>query len=81
MSVLGEDIASFERMLPQLEAEHLREWVVFRGGEYVDAYPDFETAAEAAVEMFDSGPYLIRQVGAPQQIQLTAGLVFTRAHA
>lgn len=80
MSVLGADIASFERMRPELEADHLREWVVFREGRYVDAYPDFESAAEAAVEMFDAGPYLIRQVGAPLQVQLAGGMIFTRAN-
>jgi hypothetical protein len=47
----------------------------------VDAYKDFEAAASAAVELFDTGPYLIRQVGAPEQIQLTGGMIFTRAHA
>ena len=68
-------------MRPQLEENHLLEWVVFHGGRFVDAYKDFEAAASAAVERFDSGPYLIRQVGAPEQIQLTGGMIFTRANA
>jgi hypothetical protein len=80
MSVLDADIAAFQRMLPTLEAQQPRAWVVFRGGKYVDAYPDFESAAEAACELFDAGPYLIRQVGAPSQIQLPGGMIFTRAN-
>lgn len=81
MSVLDADIASFERMRPQLEAEHHLHWVVFRQGGYVASYPDFEAAAEAASDMFETGPYLIRQVGAPSQVQLPGGMVFTHAHA
>lgn len=81
MSVLEADITSFEGMREELEAEHLREWVVFQGGHFIDAYPDYETAASAAVDKFDAGPYLIRQVGAPAQIQLPGGMIFTRSHA
>lgn len=81
MSILEADIAAFERMRSELEAGHLREWVVFRDGRFVDAYPDYEAAASAAVDRFDEGPYLIRQVGAPSQIQLPGGMVFTRSHA
>ena len=81
MSILGKDIAAFERMRAQLETDHPRAWVVFHDGAYVDAYPDFETAAAEAVDRFDEGPYLIRQVGAPSAVQLPGGLIFTPSHA
>lgn len=81
MSILGKDIGSFERMRTQLEAEHPRAWVVFHDGVYVGAYPDFESAATEAVDRFDEGPYLIRQVGAPAAVQLPGGLIFTPSHA
>jgi len=81
VSVLSADIAGFERMREELEARHPLKWVVFHQGDFVDAYPDLEAAATAAVERFDAGPYLIRQVGAPPQIQLTGGIIFTHAHA
>lgn len=80
MSVLKDDIAAFEKMRSRLEAEHDREWVVFHGGEFIGAFEDFEMAAEEALERFDVGPYLIRQVGAPP-VQLPGGMVFTPAHA
>jgi hypothetical protein len=79
MTVLGDDIAAFDRMKADLEREHLNEWVLFHHGEFVDAFPDFESAAAVAVERFDAGPYLIRQVGAPP-IRLPGGMVFTPAH-
>jgi hypothetical protein len=80
MTALHEDIAAFDRMSADLEANHRNAWVVFHKGEFVGAFPDFETAAETAVERFDAGPYLIRQVGAPP-IQLPGGMIFRPAHA
>lgn len=81
MRVLSQDISAFERMRPDLEAHHRLEWVVFHDGHLIDVYPDFDAAASDAIDRFDSGPFLIRQVGAPPQVQLTGGMVFTRADA
>lgn len=81
MSALDADIASFERMRSELETQHLLDWVVFRYGAYIGAFRNFESAAEAASEMFETGPYLIRQVGAPSEVQLPGGTIFTHAHA
>lgn len=80
MSVLKDDITAFEKMRARLESEHDREWVVFHAGAFVGAFRDFEAAAEQALNRFDVGPYLIRQVGAPP-IQLPGGMVFTPAHS
>jgi hypothetical protein len=79
MAMLRDDIAAFDRMRAELESKHWNKWVVFHQGRFVDAYADFEAAAASAVERFDSGPYLIRQVGAPP-VQLPGGMVFTPAH-
>ena len=80
MAKLKQDIAAFDRMRARLEAEHQREWVVFHAGEFVGAFPDFESAATLAVERFNEGPYLIRQVGAGT-VQLPGGMIFRPAHA
>jgi hypothetical protein len=80
MGKLRQDIAAFERMKSELETNHLNEWVLFRLGRLEGCFPDFEAAAEAAVERFDHGPYLIRQVGAGA-VQLPGGMVFRPAHA
>jgi hypothetical protein len=80
MPNLTADIAAFERMRTELEADHFHEWVLFYGGQFVGAFSDFESAATAAVDRFDVGPYLIRQVGAGP-VQLPGGLVFRPAHA
>ena len=81
MSVLSADIASFEEMRSELETQHRLEWVVFYKGRFIDVYPDFDAAASDAIDRFDSGPFLIRQLGAPPQIQLTGGMIFTHSDA
>ena len=78
--VLQNEIAAFDHMRSKLEAEHLNEWVLFHRGRFVDAFPDFDSAAASAVERFDQGPYLIRQVGAPP-VLLPGGRVFTPAQS
>jgi len=80
MAGLAADIAAFERMSRELEAQHLHAWVLFEGGRFIAAFADFEAAATEAVERFDEGPYLIRQVGAGP-VQLPGGMVFRPAHA
>ena len=80
MASLQRDIAAFERMKSELEARHLRDWALFHDGAFVGVFPDFEAAATVAVDRFDSGPYLIRQVGAGP-VQLPGGMVFRPAHA
>lgn len=79
MAVLEHDIAAFDRMRSDLEAHHFSQWVIFHDGVFEGAYADFEAAAATAIERFDLGPYLIRQVGA-QAVQLPGGMVFTPAH-
>jgi hypothetical protein len=80
MAGLAADIAAFERMRGELEARHLRAWALFQGGRFIAAFPDFEAAATEAVQRFDQGPYLIRQVGAGP-VQLPGGMVFRPSHA
>ncbi|MFC5343171.1 hypothetical protein ACETK8_09000 [Brevundimonas staleyi] len=81
MSVLSADIARFEAMRTDLEHRHKLKWVVFHEGELIDIYSDFEAAASDAIDRFDTGPFLIRQIGAPPQTHLMGGMVFTHANA
>lgn len=80
MTDLHEDIAAFDRMQAGLEAEHLDEWVLFYRGKLEGLFKSFESAAEVALERFDLGPYLIRQVGAGP-VQLSGGIMMRPAHA
>jgi hypothetical protein len=80
MTDLDRDLAAFHAQLPDLESTHNGQWVVFHDGQFVGSYPDFNRAAEEAVQRFGSGPYLIKQVGAPP-ITLPASVMFNLANA
>lgn len=80
MGVLTDEIAAFERMQDRLEAEHLKEWVVFHKGRLEGVFPDFEHAAEFALDRFDREPCLIRQIGAGPT-PVGGGLIFHPANA
>ena len=79
MTSLRENIAAFDAMKRDLEIHHLGDWVVFEGGAFVKAFKTFEEAATEAVDLFENGVYLIRQVGAPP-VQLPGGMVFRPTH-
>ncbi len=78
MSSLTEEISAYESMRRDLEINHLGKWVVVHGGKLVEVYDSFELAAEAAVEQFGSGPYLIREVGAAP-VTLPASVLYPPA--
>ena len=80
MGVLANEIAAYKAMRKDLEARHPHEWAVFHGSRFEGVFPDFESAAESAMERFDLGPYLIRQIGV-ERVQLFAGMTFEPSHA
>lgn len=76
---LKDDIAAFDVMKADLEAEHFGEWVVFHAGHLVLFSSSFDEAASEALERFESGPYLIRQVGV-SAVNLPASVMYRPAH-
>ena len=72
---LTREIAAYEGMRSELETDHLGKWVVVHGGELVGLYDTFDDAAAQAIEQFGSGPYLIREIGAPP-ITLPASVLY-----
>ena len=65
MGQLDGEIATYDRMREELEANHRWEWVVIHGEELVGIFEDFQVAADTAVRRFGRGPFLIREIGAP----------------
>ncbi len=65
MTDIDRELAAYEKMRPELEAQHMSKWVLIRGGKLVGVFDSMEAAAQDAVPRFGRGPYLIRQVGAP----------------
>lgn len=64
MSKLRDEIAAYETMRQDLEADHLGKWALVHDKILVDVFDDFHRAAVDAVRQFGRGPYLIRQIGA-----------------
>jgi hypothetical protein len=75
MADLNAEIAAFERMREDLEAQSMGKWALVHDEKLFDLYESFELAAESAVHNFGAGPYLIRQIGAPP-LALPASLVY-----
>lgn len=75
------EIAAYEKVQSDLEADHWGEWVVFYGGVLQGTFGDFQKAANAAVTRFGRGPYLIQQVGTPREIHLPASLLYPPIYA
>lgn len=65
MTDIDKELAAYEKMRAELEAEHMAKWVLIQGGTLVGVFDSMEAAAQDAVPRFGRGPYLIRQVGAP----------------
>ena len=75
MDELAKDIEAYEKLRQELEAEHTGKWVLIYNQKFIALYESFEKAAEDAVKKFGSGPYLIRQIGAPP-ITLSASVMY-----
>ena len=63
-ATLEQNIAAYERMQDQLEAEHIGRWVVVDNEQFIDAFHDFQDAADLVIEKIGPG-CLLRQVGRP----------------
>jgi hypothetical protein len=79
VSDLDQEIAAYETMRGELEAKHTGKWVIVHDRVLVAVYDSFEQAAAEAVKHFGSGPYLIRQVGAPP-VALPASVMYNLTH-
>jgi hypothetical protein len=75
MSELDREITAYDAIRNDLEAHHMGKWVLLHDGKLIEVYDSFEKAAEDAVRRFGSGPYLIRQIGAPPVV-LPASLMY-----
>jgi hypothetical protein len=76
MPGLDDEIAAFNEMRGQLEADHHGEWAVVHGRKLFGPFVSFQQAATLAVKSFRYGPYLIRQIGVAR-IPLPVSLIYS----
>ena len=75
---LKNEIAAYEEMRADVEAEHLGKWALVHNEKLTGTFESLEQAAETAVEQFGRGPYLIRKIGeAP--VTLPASILYRPA--
>jgi hypothetical protein len=77
---INTDIAAYEVLRAELEANSTGKWVLIHERELVGVYGSFEETAEEAVRRFGRGPYLIRQIGAPPVV-LPASVMYRPEYA
>ena len=75
-TALDEQIAVYESMREDLERDHMGEWIVMREGTVAGYFETHWDATEAAVQRFGDGPYLIREIGAADALQIPAAVQF-----
>jgi hypothetical protein len=80
VATLDDDIAAYDQIREELEARHMGKWALLHERHLIETFDSFESAAEAAVERFGRGPYLIRQIGAPP-ITLPASVMYNPVNA
>lgn len=80
MPDLDSEIAAYEKVREELELNHLGKWVVFHDEQPAGLYDSFEAAAWDAISRFGRGPYLIRQIGAPNLV-LPSSIILNSIHA
>ena len=80
LATLEENVAVYEEMRQELEANHMHQWVVIYNTELVGTFSHFEEAADVAVTRFGPGPYHIKRIGEPP-LQITPSFRFVLNHA
>jgi hypothetical protein len=81
MAKIDDEIRAYEAMRETLEKHHFGKFVVIHDGILVGAFDTIEAAAKAASQTIGSGPYLIRQVGAPTSVPMPSSLAHFSKHA
>lgn len=75
------EIDAFNAMRGDLEKHHMGKHVIIKDGKLQGAFDTFDAAAREAIQRFGKGPYLIRQVGSPENITLPASVAWHPVHA
>jgi hypothetical protein len=73
MAGLDKEIATFERMRPDLEKHHSGKFVLIHGEDLVGTFDTEDTVIREGLRLFGRGPFLVRKVGEqPMRIPVSA---------
>ena len=65
MKILAQERKLYDQLRIALEAQARGQWALIRRNELIGTFASFELAAKEADRRFGRGPYLIREIGAP----------------
>ena len=77
-NALAADVRAYEQIRQSLEREHMEDFALFFAGEFIQTFPDFDSAAVFALRRFGKGPYLIQRIGSPTGIDADTLLHLSR---
>lgn len=78
---LSKQISAYNQMRDLLETDHFGKWAVFYNEQLVGTYETVENAVSTATQKFGRGPYLIRQIGAPNRVTMPASITYRPVYA
>lgn len=81
LETLKKEIAAYKAMEDDLLQHHTGKFVIIQNGKLAGAFDTFDNAADAAINEFGLGPYLIRQVGAKEEMPMPASVAYRPLHA
>ena len=76
---LEKNLEAFRREADDMKRHHLGKWVLFHEGEFINAFDTLDNVASEAVRRYGRGPYLIKQVGDPEEMKMPASVMFRAA--
>lgn len=75
MATIEDEIAAFETMQAQLEADHMGEWILMKDRRKIGLFSSFEEAAAEGLRLFGRATYLVREIGA-EPIRLPVSVIY-----
>ena len=72
---LEQELATYNRKLVELKAEHEGKFVLIHGDEVVDTFSSYDDAIKAGYAQFKLEPFLVKQIRSIEQAQFISRFV------
>ena len=73
---LEKNLKAFHRKKDEMERHYMGKWVLFYEGEFINSFDTLDNVASEAIRRYGRGPYLIKEVGDPDEMKLPASVMF-----
>ena len=69
---LEKELATFEKSLPEMKAEHEGKFVLIHGDDIVDYFDTYDDAIKVGYTKFALDPFLVKQIHSVEQAQFVS---------